>query len=1085
MKKNSPKKNMPKKVLVLGSGGLQIGQAGEFDYSGSQAIKALREEGISTVLINPNIATVQTGKGFADKVYFLPLTPEFVERVIKREKPDGILLSFGGQTALNCGLELERSGVLRRHKVRVMGTPVKAIALTEDRKAFNLELGRIGVNVPSSSAVTTVPAALSASEKLGFPVIVRAAFALGGRGSGFAKNREQLRSIAERAFTHSKQILVEECLKGWKEVEYEVVRDVHDNCITVCNMENFDPLGIHTGESIVVAPSQTLNNSEYHMLREISIRVIRHFGIIGECNIQFALDPQSEEYRVIEVNARLSRSSALASKATGYPLAFIAAKLALGYSLTELENKVTRTTKACFEPALDYIVVKIPRWDLQKFRRVSKRIGTEMKSVGEVMAIGRTFEEAMQKAIRMLGTGMNGLVCNSTRFRRLQKSIAYPTDKRIFAVIESLEKGYGIDRIHALSGIDNWFLQRLENVVALKKEVSKGGWTAKTIPRETLLLCKQCGFSDRQIASLLRGADEKSVRARRHELGLRPSVKQIDTLAAEFPARTNYLYLTYNGIEDDVKFPHAKKALVLGSGAYSIGSSVEFDWCCVGAVNALKRHGFGTLMLNCNPETVSTDYDVCDRLYFEEINLETVLEIYGKENPQGVVVSTGGQIPNSLVPKLVPAGVKIFGTPAESIDRAENRHKFSALLDSLGIAQPEWRELTTEKQALEFAARVNYPVLVRPSYVLSGSAMRVAFSPAELSAYLREATSVSAEYPVVISKFILGAREIEIDAVASKGELAIWAITEHVENAGVHSGDATMVLPPQRTNLETVRRIKQIARMLAAQLRISGPFNMQFLAKDNNVLVIEMNLRASRSFPFVSKVSGTDFIETAIGAMLGAKAKHANSSSLGHGKAPHNNSSSLELDHVGVKVPQFSFSRLHGADPKLGVEMASTGEVACIGPDLEDAFLKAMLSAGYSMPKKNMLVSISGDRNREKLLDAVKAAAVAMRLGIFATENTARFLRANGVQCSRLFKAHENKKPNVLGYLRSGGIDFAICVPDPQVAAEMDGAYLLRRAAVDYSIPLITDAEAARLFLKAISVKKPEELDIRPWQEYF
>lgn len=1031
----------------------------------------MREEGIKTVLINPNIATVQTGSNFADRVYFLPVTPAFVERVIKRERPDGILLAFGGQTALNCGLELEQTGVLKRHKVKVLGTPVKAIALTEDREKFNRELGKIDVNVPRSFPVTNTTDAMRAAEKLGFPVIVRAAFALGGKGSGVAKTAAQLQGLAKRAFTHSKQILVEEYLKGWKEVEYEVVRDAHDNCVTVCNMENFDPLGIHTGESIVIAPSQTLNNHEYHKLREISIRTIRHFGIVGECNIQFALDPESDDYRVIEVNARLSRSSALASKATGYPLAFIAAKLALGYSLTELENKVTKTTKACFEPALDYVVVKIPRWDLQKFRRVSKLIGTEMKSVGEVMAIGRNFEEAMQKAIRMLQTGMYGLVCNRMRFLRLARSIEYPTDKRIFAVIESLEKGYSIERIHSLSGIDNWFLQRLENVVALKREVEKGGWDANTIPREILLNCKQLGFSDKQISVLLRDADEAAVRKRRHVLSLRPSVKQIDTLAAEFPARTNYLYLTYNGIEDDVKFPQGKKAIVLGSGAYSIGSSVEFDWCCVSAVNALKREGFETIMINYNPETVSTDYDVCDRLYFDELSLENVLEIYELEKPKGVVVSTGGQIPNSLTPKLAAAGVKILGTPHESIDRAENRHKFSALLDSLNIAQPEWRELTTEKQALEFAARVNYPVLVRPSYVLSGSAMNVAFSPADLTSYLRKATSLSAEYPVVISKFILGAREVEIDAVACKGKLAVWAISEHVENAGVHSGDATMVLPPQRTNLETVRQIKLIARKLAAELNISGPFNIQFIAKDNHVRVIELNLRASRSFPFVSKVSGTDFIDVAVSAMLGTRIE--------------NGISALELDHVGVKVPQFSFSRLRGADPKLGVEMSSTGEVACIGPDMEDAFLKAQLSSGRNVPRKNILVSVSGDRNRLKLLEPIREAISARKFGIFATEHTAEFLRKNGIKCKTLYKAHEKKKPNVMDYFSAGKIDFAICVPDPHVASEMEGAYLLRRAAIDYSISLITDAEVAKMFLNSIVGKTEAELDIRPWQDFF
>ena len=861
---------------------------------------------------------------------------------------------------MNCGIELEEKGILKKHKVSVLGTQVDAIKKTEDRELFNKELQKISLKVPKSIPVTGQKDAFKAAKEIGYPIMIRAAYALGGKGSGVARNKKQLEEITEKVFTHSPQILIEEYLEGWKEIEYEVVRDAYDNCITVCNMENFDPLGIHTGESIVVAPSQTLSNSEYHKLREISIKTIRHFGIVGECNIQFALDPKSDDYRIIEVNARLSRSSALASKATGYPLAFIAAKLGLGYSLTELENSITKKTMACFEPALDYVVVKIPRWDLQKFRNVSKNIGTEMKSVGEVMAIGRTFEEAIQKAIRMLQIGMYGLVGNKIYFKALTKSLKYPTDQRVFAVIHSITKGESIDRIYKLTKIDKWFLYKLKNVVETRDELKK--YNLSNIPKELLIKAKKQGYSDKQIAMLIGEKSELSVRALRKKSGIIPIVKQIDTLAAEYPAKTNYLYLTYNGDENDIEFGSKNQVIVLGSGAYRIGSSVEFDWCCVSAVRELKRLGYLTVMVNFNPETVSTDYDICDKLYFDELSFETVLDIYEKEKPLGLIVSTGGQIPNNLALKCHEQGLKILGTAAESIDRAEDRHKFSKLCDALSIDQPEWKELTTSKEAEVFAKKAGFPVLVRPSYVLSGQAMKVAFNEPDLESYLKEATSLSKEYPVVISKFILNAHETEIDAVALKGEILCWAATEHIENAGVHSGDATMVLPPQRTYLETIRRMKEIAAKIAKELSITGPFNIQFIAKDNEVKVIECNLRASRSFPFVSKVIGTDFISTATKAIMGKNVSKANNSPL-------------DLDHVGVKAPQFSFSRLRGADPISGVEMASTGEVGCIGSDLNDAFLKALLSTGMKIPKKNILISISGEENRYKVLDAIRELA--------------------------------------------------------------------------------------------------------------
>ena len=1060
----------PKKVLILGSGALQIGQAGEFDYSGSQAIKALKEEGIQTIVINPNIATVQTSKNFADEVYFLPVTPFFVEKVIEKERPDGILLSFGGQTELNTGFKLEKSGALKKFKVKVLGTPVKSIELTEDRALFNKELKKIGVKVPESCAVTSVKEALKASSKIGFPVMVRAAFALGGKGSGMAKNREALKLMAGQAFKSSPQILVEECLAGWKEIEYEVVRDCYDNCITVCNMENFDPLGIHTGESIVVAPSQTLNNHEYHKLRELSIKVIRHLKIVGECNIQFALNPESDDCRVIEVNARLSRSSALASKTTGYPLAFIAAKLGLGHSLLELENSITKKTKACFEPALDYVVVKIPRWDLKKFRNVSKRIGTEMKSVGEVMAIGKTFEEAMQKAVRMLHIGMYGLVGNKVYFQKLAREVKYPTDERVFAVVEALEKKVSVKKIHAVSKIDEWFLCKIRNVVETKKELERH--SLESLPKELLLKAKKQGFSDKQVSMLCIGGngDELKARGKRQGFGITPFVKQIDTLAAEYPAKTNYLYLTYNGSEDDVSFRNKKSVVVLGSGAYKIGSSVEFDYCCVSCVKTLKQLGYYTLMLNYNPETVSTDYDECDRLYFDELSFEAVADIYEKENPLGIIVSMGGQIPNNLALKCHSAGIKVLGTSPENIDRAEDRHKFSQLCDSLGIPQPEWRELTTIEKAKEFAEKEGYPVLVRPSYVLSGQAMAVAFNAQELEHFLGQAASLSREYPVVVSKFILNAREIEIDAVASRGKIIVMAVNEHVENAGIHSGDATMVLPPQRTYIETVRRMKEIASKLAEKLEISGPFNIQFIAKNNEVKVIECNLRASRSMPFVSKVTGTNFIDIA-------------SRSIMNEKIPETQHSFLELDHVGVKAPQFSFARLKGADPVSGVEMASTGEVGCIGSDFSDAFLKAMLSTGYSLPKKNILVSFTGEANREKLLPQMKALE-ASGFRLYGTEHTVEFLKQNSVKCAKVFKIHEKKSPNVLEMLQKGRLDLAVIIPDPFRQVATDPKYDVRRAVVDYSVPLITNPQIAKAFIDSMLKKKEEDLEILPWRAY-
>ncbi len=1062
------KTGKPKKVLVLGSGALKIGEAGEFDYSGSQALKALKEEGIKTVLVNPNIATVQTSQEFADALYLLPVNAYFVEKVIEKEKPDGILLGFGGQTALNCGIELHRKGIIKKHNIKVLGTQIDAIETTEDRELFVNALAEINVKVPNSFAVSSKEQAMEAVKKIGFPTIVRVAYALGGRGSGIANNNEEFTEIVEKAFSHSKQILVEEYLEGWKEIEYEVVRDKEDNCVTVCNMENFDPMGIHTGESIVVAPSQTLTNTEYHKLREISIKVIRHLGIVGECNIQFALDPKSEDYRVIEVNARLSRSSALASKATGYPLAFVATKLALNYPLTKVENKITKKTMACFEPALDYLVMKMPRWDLQKFKKVKKEIGTEMKSVGEVMAIGRNFEEVIQKAIRMLNIGMYGLVLNKVSFKGLEKELSRPTDKRLFAIVEAIKSGYSIDKIHELTRIDKWFLYKIENIVNIEKNISKQ--SLEEISKEQMLKAKQAGFSDKQISMLDGKKDELYVRKIRKKLGVNPSIKQIDTLAAEYPAESNYLYVTYHGTENDIPQDKENKIIVLGSGPYSIGSSVEFDWCCVSAINTLKKEGVGTIMINSNPETVSTDYDVSDKLYFEELSLERVLDVYEYEKAKGIIISTGGQIPNNLAIKLHKANAKILGTRPEDIDRAENRNKFSGLCDKLEIDQPAWRELSTEKSALEFSEKVGYPVLVRPSYVLSGAAMNVAFKEEELRSFLKTASDVSKEHPVTITKFITNAKEIDLDAVANNGEIVAWAINEHVENAGVHSGDATMVLPPQKTYIETMRRIRQIASQLAKELSITGPFNVQFIAKDNEVKVIECNLRASRSFPFVSKVTGKNFIEIAVKSALGKKVELVANPSL-------------ELDYVGVKAPQFSFSRLKGADPILSVEMASTGEVACLGNDLEDAFLKSIISTGMKMPKKNVLVAISGEENKWELLEEIKMLKKA-GFNLYATHHTHYFLKGNLLESEMLHKVYEKKKPNVLEHLTKGDIDFVINIPTSHLRKEYEDEYVLRRAAVDFGIPLLTNVQVTKMFVKSVLEKKLENLEIKSWQEY-
>ena len=1061
--------NKPKRVLILGSGALKIGEAGEFDYSGSQAIKALKEEGIHVILVNPNIATIQTSEHLADRVYFLPVEKEFVTGVIERERPDGVLLGFGGQTALNCGLQLEADGIFEKYQVRILGTPVKAIRLTEDRQLFTENLAEIDVEVPRSRAVGTVEEALAVAGEIGYPIMIRAGFSLGGLGSGICSREKVLRDTAAKALALADHILVEEYLHGWKEVEYEVMRDGQDNCVTICNMENLDPLGIHTGESIVVAPSQTLSNEEYHRLREISIRVIRHLGIVGECNIQFALDPLSEDYRVIEVNARLSRSSALASKATGYPLAAVAARLSIGFSLTEVRNAVTRVTMACFEPALDYVVVKIPRWDLRKFRRAVRTIGTGMKSVGEVMAIGRTFPEALQKALRMLEIGARGLVGDQQiRFDDLEEELRHPTDERIFALARAMEAGWTLERIHDLTRIDFWFLYKIEEVVRVAAGLRQ--FAGGDCPGGVLLEAKQAGFADEQIGLLIERSED-AVRRMRRSRGIVPCVKQIDTLAAEYPAATNYLYLTYQGSEDDITFDESgESVLVLGSGAYRIGSSVEFDWCCVNAVRTLKKLGYRTLMANYNPETVSTDYDECDRLYFDELNLETVLEICGKEKPKGVVVSMGGQVPNILAPQLAAAGLPILGTSAASIDRAEDRHKFSSLLDSLGIDQPEWTEVASVEEAAAFAEQVGYPVLVRPSYVLSGSAMGVAVNGAQLARFLTRAEDVSLEHPVVVSKFIMGAKEIEMDAVAAGGEVEIYAISEHVENAGVHSGDATLVLPPQRTYLETTRRIKRITREIARALKVSGPFNIQFIARENAVKVIECNVRASRSFPFVSKVCKENFIEAATRAVMGEKVEWRRRSFF-------------ELDYVGVKAPQFSFTRLQGADPVLGVEMASTGEVGCLGDDFAEAFLKAMHSVGYPLSISSVLLSTGPIESKAEFLEHARMLD-AMGIRFYATRGTGEFLAGHGLETNILYWPLEKGEPNVMSTIADGKVDLVINIPKNFQEEEVTNDYLVRRQAVDFGVPLVTNVKLAKRLVEAFQGKGRQGLRIKSWEEY-
>lgn len=1058
----------PQKVVILGSAALKIGEAGEFDYSGSQAIKALKEENILTILINPNIATIQTSEHLADKVYFLPVDAFFVEKVIEKERPDGILLSFGGQTALNCGLELASKGIFEKYGVSVLGTQVPAIRATEDRHSFRTTLEEIGVKVPHSVAVTSKQDAIRVAEEIGFPVMIRIAYALGGLGSGLCKNPAEVAELAERALSYTEQILIEEYLEGWKEIEYEVMRDCHDNCITICNMENLDPMGIHTGESIVVAPSQTLSNSEYHKLREIAIQVIRHFGIVGECNIQYALHPQSEDYRVIEVNARLSRSSALASKATGYPLAFIAAKLALGHSLVELKNSITQSTMACFEPALDYIVVKIPRWDLKKFRKIFKRIGSGMKSVGEVMAIGRNFEEALQKALRMLEIGVIGLIGNDNfQFGNIEEELQNPTDERIFAVVRAIEAGLSIDKIHELTHIDRWFLFKIRHIlqVAVRLQVYANG----ICPRGVLWEAKKVGFSDLQVARILK-VGEAEIRAMRKNYGLNPFIKQIDTLAAEYPAHTNFLYLTYNASESDVTTNSANSVIVLGSGVYRIGSSVEFDWCSVNAVMTLRKLGYKTILINYNPETVSTDYDECDRLYFEEMTFETIYEIYQKENPLGIIVAMGGQTPNNLALKLNQAGLRVLGTPPERIDQAEDRHKFSSLLDSLNIDQPVWRELSSLAEAKDFARQVEYPVLVRPSYVLSGSAMGVALNDQDLAEFLSKATRISQEHPIVLSKFIENAKEIEFDGVARDGNLIIYAISEHVENAGVHSGDATLVLPPQYTYIETIRQIRILSRKIVKALKITGPFNIQFIAKGNKVMVIECNLRASRTLPFVSKVYKVNFIDLATRAIMGAPGEELEKSFM-------------ELEYVGVKAPQFSFTRLQGADPTLGVEMSSTGEVGCLGDDFEEAFLKAMLSVGYKVPIRSVLLSTGPLEQKADLISSVRALQETGVL-IYATRGTAEFMKQYGVESEVLNWPLEEKSPNVIEYIVQHKIDLVINIPKNFEREELTNDFIIRRKAVDFAIPLITNSKLAQRFVEAIVLKKLDQLSIRSWDEY-
>lgn len=1068
-----------KKVLLLGSGALKIGEAGEFDYSGSQALKAMKEEGIETILINPNIATVQTSDGFADKIYFLPVTPYFVEKVIEKERPQGILLAFGGQTALNCGVELYREGILEKYDVKVLGTPVQAIIDTEDRELFVKKLDEIEVKTIKSEAVETVEAAKEAARELGYPVIVRAAYALGGLGSGFCDTEEELTALVEKALSFSPQVLVEKSLKGWKEVEYEVVRDSYDNCITVCNMENLDPLGIHTGESIVVAPSQTLSNEDYHYLRKLAIKIIRHIGIVGECNVQYAFDPQSMDYRVIEVNARLSRSSALASKATGYPLAFVAAKLGLGYGLFDLRNSVTKETSAFFEPALDYIVVKIPRWDLGKFHGVRREIGSSMKSVGEVMAIGRTFEEAIQKGLRMIGQGMHGFVGNhELNVSDIAKALKDPTDKRIFVISQALQQGWTVEQIHELTKIDRWFLYRLNKIIDTANELTTYSEIRK-LPSKLLKLAKEQGFSDFQIAKLIGknttdGPEQTmlDVRNYRKSLGILPVVKQIDTLAGEFPAQTNYLYLTYNGSENDIDYEHdGKSVVVLGSGAYRIGSSVEFDWCSVNALMTVKKEGWRSVMINYNPETVSTDYDMCDRLYFDELTFERVMDILEMEEPHGVILSVGGQIPNNLATRLDREGVNILGTTAKSIDNAEDRHKFSAMLDKLGIDQPRWKELSTLADIDKFVEEVGFPVLVRPSYVLSGAAMNVCSNHEELERFLKLAANVSKQHPVVVTEFIQNAKEIEMDAVADKGEIIAYAISEHIEFAGVHSGDATIQFPPQKLYVETMRRIKKVSSQIARALNISGPFNIQYLAKNNDIKVIECNLRASRSFPFVSKVLKINFIDLATKIMMGE-----------HVERPHKNA--FDLDYVGIKASQFSFSRLQGADPVLGVDMSSTGEVGCIGVDTNEAILKSMLSVGYRVPKKAVLLSTGSPKQKADMLDAAHKLCN-KGYKIYATGGTHQFLVDNGIAATKVYwPSQPQNQPQAIDLLHDKEIDLVVNIPKNLTSTELSNGYKIRRAAIDLNIPLLTNARLASAFIEAFTTLPISKIEIKSWDEY-
>lgn len=1066
-----------KKVLVLGSGALKIGEAGEFDYSGSQALKALKEEGIETVLINPNIATVQTSEGSADKIYFLPITPYFVEKVVQKEKPDGILLAFGGQTALNCGVQLFEQGILAKYNLRVLGTPVQAIMDTEDRELFVQKLDQIDVKTIKSMAVGSIEDAVKAAAELGYPIIVRAAYALGGLGSGFCNNEQELRALAEKALNYSSQLLVERSLKGWKEIEYEVVRDKYDNCMTVCNMENFDPLGIHTGESIVVAPSQTLTNSEFHKLREIAIRIVRHIGIVGECNVQYAFDPESEDYRVIEVNARLSRSSALASKATGYPLAFVAAKLGLGYGLFELKNSVTKSTSAFFEPALDYIVVKIPRWDLGKFHGVSKEIGSSMKSVGEIMAIGRNFEEAIQKGLRMLNIGMHGFTANKPlEVDDLDYELSNPTDKRIFYIYQAFAKGYDIEKIHDLTKIDRWFLQKLNYIFKCSEELKRYD-DVQSLPIDLLRTSKQKGFSDFQIAKTISKEPNlvdnaaRDIRAIRKQNGIVPVVKQIDTLAAEYPAQTNYLYLTYNGKTNDVKYlGDHKSVIVLGSGAYRIGSSVEFDWCSVNALQTVRKEGYRSVMINYNPETVSTDYDMCDRLYFDELTYERVMDIIELENPHGVILSVGGQIPNNLAIRLDEAKVNILGTTAKSIDNAEDRHKFSSMLDRIHVDQPRWKELTSLDDIKGFVSEVGYPVLIRPSYVLSGAAMNVCSNDQELENFLGLAAEVSKKHPVVVSEFIENAKEVEFDAVADKGDIVMYAISEHVEFAGVHSGDATIQFPAQRLYVETIRRVKKVAREIAHALQISGPFNIQFLAKENEIKVIECNLRASRSFPFVSKVLKINFIELATQVMLGMKVEK-----------PSKNA--FDLDYVGIKASQFSFSRLQKADPVLGVDMASTGEVGCIGDNFHDAMLKSMLSVGYRIPKKTVLFSTGPAKSKVALLEAAQLLH-AKGYDIYATGGSQKFLVDNGIPATQVCWPSEDQKPGALEMIQNKQIDLVVNIPKNFSSSELNNGYKIRRASIDFNVPLLTNSRLASAFIQAFCKVNVDDLEIKAWDEY-